>query len=115
MISEKELKKKFLDGGGCITDLAYYLAGFRASEKTYLQKIAELEKEKEKLKKDIAELIDLGTDQVVTEKIVRLEKQNLILLDALNNVWLFGQCLVSRDYAHEAMKKVEALGLYKHT
>lgn len=40
-----------------------------------LTEIKRLKAENEKLKKDIIELVDLGTDQVVTEKIVRLEAQ----------------------------------------
>ena len=42
----------------------------------------------DKLEKDIDDLIELGTDQVVTEKIVRLESENKILIEALDDVYL---------------------------
>jgi hypothetical protein len=38
-------------------------------------KIQKLQTENEKLKKDIIELVELGTDQVVTEKIQKLQAQ----------------------------------------
>ena len=69
MISEKELDEiakteRFLSQ----VESYSFKHGFRAAEKIYLSKIAEL-------KKDIIEIVDLGTDQIVTEKITRLESR----------------------------------------
>jgi hypothetical protein len=74
MISKEELDKITEEKTG-LSDRLFvgFKIGFREAEKIYLKKIAELEKNNERLKNEIIELIDLGTDQVVTEKIVKLE------------------------------------------
>lgn len=42
-------------------------------------------------------------------KLIRLQKEKEILIHALDSVYLFGKCLVSRDYARAAIEKIKAL------
>ncbi len=49
------------------------------------QEIQSLEADKFALKKDIEELIELGTDQVVTERILKLQAENRELRACIDN------------------------------
>ena len=82
MISEKELDEISKDKYGFPSEV--FKLGFRAAEKICLAKIAEL-------KKDIIELIDLGADQVVTEKIVKLEAILVLMKKALETVSIYSR------------------------
>jgi hypothetical protein len=107
MISEKELDEMAEGfGEGEILLQMSYKAGFTKAEKFYLAKIAELEKNNERLKNEIIELIDLGTDQVVTEKITRLESRLKSARECIefydNNTVIEGE-FINGDFAtHEA-------------
>jgi len=98
-------------------------------EQTMLTKMADMQRTIDQLeehlaqsKKDVEELIELGTDQVVTERILGLEKQLEIAIDALEHYQtfendkgiisgqLFEEFSVFSKIANEALGKIHIKG-----
>ena len=76
LVMKKWCDEKDTEMPDCEWEMAYFLDGYNYGLKNKDNEIESLNQKIIELEKDCADFVYLGTDQFVTEKIIRLESEN---------------------------------------